>query len=228
MGAYNSAEFSRQYSERTERNLEYITDTQNRIESANNFRSKLLKEYNDSLLNIKKLVDQMRVEAKAISPGNNKRLKEIQSALYNVARKIEDCKKDLVREIISLESLNSNKDSLYEITQLLNSMMGIVALPYEMHKEYFKDVNEDKKSNENKYRTNYDLQKEAKTWAETAELRKFICQWYDEGKWVTTYVSDIRDGHLKENIVFGFLKHMRNAVCHSGDGAINILPLTDG
>jgi hypothetical protein len=198
------------------------------MENVKSFKSELLQAYSSSLSTINELVEQIRTEAKSISPGNNSRIKEIKSKLFSIASEIEKCKKSLEKEINSIETETPNKDSLYEITQLLNSMMGIVALPYEMHKEYFKNVGEDKRSDENKDLTKNDLQSKAQIWEETAELRKLICEWYVQGKWVTTYTSDISDGYLKKNIVFGFLSHMRNAVCHSGDGAISILPLDDG
>jgi hypothetical protein len=187
-----------------------------------------MEEYNNTLSTISTLIDQIRGEANSISIGRNSQLGEIKRKLFSTATKIDNCKKKLEQDLEEIESIKPNKDELYEITQLLNSMMGIVTLPYEMHKEYFNDVSEEKKSDINRNLSKHELQQEAQSWEETFELRRYICKLYQEGKWVTTYKSDVKDGYLRENIVFGFLKHMRNAVCHSGDGAINILPLDNG
>ncbi len=89
---YNASQFSKQYSERTEKNLVYITKTQERMEKVKNFKGELLKAYTNSLSTINVLVEQIRAEAKSISPGNNSRIKEIKSKLFSTASEIEECK----------------------------------------------------------------------------------------------------------------------------------------
>ena len=133
-----------------------------------------------------------------------------------------------LRELISAKDIPGNK--LYEVTQLINSMMGIAVLPYEMHKEYFDSVIEDKKSDDNRGKSTRDIQDEVKYGIEYNNLFVFIMDLHRKKKWVTTYNCDLsRDGGIKEDvIVFRFLRHLRNTVCHSGDDALSILPLDDG
>ena len=54
---------------------------------------------------------------------------------------------------------------------------------------------------------------------------------YIEGKWNSAYSIDkTPSGAINDKIiVFSFLRHIRNAVCHSGDdAALSVLPLSEG
>lgn len=110
-------------------------------------------------------------------------------------------------------------DELYEVTQLLNSLMGVAVLPYEMHKDILKITQADKNelSAEKNNLTKYDMYK---------TLKEKISYYYKNNMLYSTYPNDKNpEDHL---IVFSFLSHIRNAVCHSGDNAISILPLDEG
>lgn len=107
--------------------------------------------------------------------------------------------------------------------------MGIAVLPYEMHKEYFKVIDDNKKSEENRQKGLKAIQDSVKNNLEYSILKDYIMKLYSDNKWKTTYLGEFKRGSISEEIVvFGFLKHLRNAVCHSGDNAMSILPLTEG
>ena len=67
---------------------------------------------------------------------------------------------------------------------------------------------------------------------ESKHLGSFIMSLHENGKWISSYSSDRRILEQKEvsatRIVPSFLSHIRNTVCHSGDDALSILPLSEG
>lgn len=151
--------------------------------------------------------------------------------LHSLVGRIESNKRILEGKLNALARDVSKPDAeLYEVTQLLNSLMGIAVLPYEMHKDYFKKIiDEDKRSVQNWGRTHSEIQDSIKAEPEYKQLQEYILELHDEGKWITTYTKELVDNQIKKDVVvFAFLRHLRNAVCHSGDNAISILPLTEG
>jgi len=117
------------------------------------------------------------------------------------------------------------------ITQLLNSLMGIAVLPYEMHKEYFNERAVKIESDDYRFKKDVfnDNQCRIRSYHEHNGLKEWILQKHREKKWETTYNSDKIGIDIKEKaVVFNFLRHMRNAVCHSGNNSLSILPLDDG
>ena len=118
---------------------------------------------------------------------------------------------------------------LYEVTQLLNSLMGIAVLPYEMHKEFFQEVEDELRTEDNRGLSLSDIQKKLHKEREYEVLQNLIMRLHSEGKWSSTFKRDLRSGIIDDQkIVFGFLRHIRNVTCHSGNNAISILPLTEG
>ena len=149
-----------------------------------------------------------------------------------MANKIDSSKKELEKSLRGLVSTGqmSNK-KIYEITQLLNSLMGIAVLPYEMHKEFFTYIPDNEKSEENKGKSLRDIQNTVKSSLEYQKLLLYIMKLYKNKQWNTNYGFDINpnNGSINEDrIVFRFLGHLRNATCHSGDNSLSILPLDDG
>ncbi len=128
---------------------------------------------------------------------------------------------EFIRSTVNNKDKYHTADSeLFEVTQLLNSLMGLAVLPYEMHKDFFSRILQTdiagfiRLSNSLEYKL----------------LTKYIMNLYRDNKWKTSYDSDLRDdGSIDEKkIAIRFLRHIRNAVCHSGNNAISILPLSEG
>lgn len=230
MGAYNSQIFSKEFSKRTEDNLDFITRTVERDEKEEQYREEFVHKYKGALDEVGELIKSIREDANAV-PGIQKKGKnELKSRLYAVANKLDSGKKELERNLRDLTSTGQIQgDSLYEVTQLLNSLMGIAVLPYEMHKDFFKNVDDENRAEVNRGRLLADIQRDVKSAYEYEALLSLIMKLHREGKWISTYFSDLRGSSINEDkIVFGFLSHLRNATCHSGDNALSILPLDDG
>lgn len=214
MGSYDSKSFSREFSRRTKENLEFITKAVNRDETVLKAEQEFLCKFDGVNDQITKIVSDLRNSARAI-PSEQKGKSPIRASLYNSARNIEELQIQLKRTINDLSSIRVQGQRLFEVTQLLNSLMGIAVLPYEMHSELFDSEGDDIDS--------------IKASIEYDRLLDYILSLYEEGKWITTYNSDLRHSKVNEDkIVFGFLRHLRNAVCHSGNDSMSLLPLSEG
>ncbi len=231
MGMYNSRRFSKEFSERTQKNLEYITKYVEPNDREKEFRLQLIGAYQEIIDYIQSDTKLLHKEIIAIPKPRKNEKSQIKSKLQDLVKRIEVSKMFLETKLNILSSKVSEPDAkLYEVTQLLNSLMGIAVLPFEMHKEYFnKKVDENNRSEINKNRSLSEIQDSIKGEEGYRELKAFILKLYDEGKWVSTYERDRSEGQIDDRvIVFEFLRHLRNAVCHSGENAISILPLLDG
>lgn len=231
MGAYDKKEFSKQYSLRTEANLQFIKKTVNRDNAIAKANEDFFNEYKSTIELVNSIKDEIRKEANEIANAQKCGKNVLKGKLHNVASKLENAKKKLEHNLGSIYSSGAMEgDKLYEVTQLINSLMGIAVLPYEMHKEYFKSVDEEKYTEENKGKSLKDIQESIKKSAPYVNLGEYIKCLYDNKKWYSTYTSDLKkDGRLCEDkYVFSFLGHIRNSTCHSGDNAMSILPLSEG
>ena len=99
--------------------------------------------------------------------------------------------------------VDSSYHEAYEVTQLINSLLGLVVLPNEKFKKW-----EEKKSTEMKA-------VEDKIW----ELLK-ICE--DNDRYFNSY-----DDKESKNVLL-FIDHIRNSVSHSGKMGLNFYPVVDG
>lgn len=230
MGAYDKKGFSKQYSQRTEKNYEYIKKTVNRDELIAKANEELLNEYRTVIELLENIRDEIRRDANGIANVQRNGKNALKGKMHNVASKLEDAKKKLENNLNSIiASGNIEGDKLYEVTQLINSLMGIAVLPYEMHKEYFKPVDEDKCAGENKGKKLKEIQASIRDTEPYKNLGKYIKELYENKKWYSKYETDLKNGALNESeYVFSFLKHLRNSTCHSGDNAMSILPLSEG
>ena len=228
MAGYDSRKFSREFSKRTEANLEFI----HRIVNCDKLEAGYNDEYKIYLEKVEGAISGIRQDANAIPFVQKKGKNELQNHLHNIANSLKESKVNLENVIIKMMAAHRiENDNLYEVTQLLNSLMGIAVLPYEMHKEYFKNLNDESgMSDANRGKTRKEIREEVRETDAYDELFELIMEFYKEGQWKSTYSSDLDIyNHIKEDtIVFGFLEHLRNAACHSGDNAIIILPLDDG
>ena len=227
MGGYNSCRFTKEFSQRTEDNLDYIIKTVHRDSLEQEYRDEFIKKYQNILDEVETIVSSLRIDANAVPTMQKKGRNELKSHLHSVASRLDSSKKQLEEKLKDLDSTNNIPgNKLYEVTQLINSMMGIAVLPYEMHKEYFKLISEVKHPEDNRDSIREDI----RSGPEYDDLLNFIRELYRDKKWKTTYKRDLREknGIREDVIVFQFLRHLRNTVCHSGDDAISILPLDDG
>ena len=230
MGAYNKKGFSKEYSIRTEANLNYIKKMVHKEETIAEAREKILEGYKAALENIDDIVVGIREATKENVQEEGKGKNPLNQKLFSIAKELDTAKKDFLKEILQIENTEEmNGDNLYEVTQLINSLMGLAVLPYEMHKEYFKYTNDAERSENNKGKSLNAIQESVKNKLVYKELKKEIKKLYNQGKWFSTYPNDLRNGRINEGrLVFSFLGHIRNTVCHSGNNAMSILPLSEG
>ena len=95
----------------------------------------------------------------------------------------------------------------YEVTQLINSMFGMIIVPYEKYKFDFERPNSPYSICEN------DLK-------ETKEYYKIALMIIDLEKKGKLY-NDYNENYL----VSAFIKHLRNALAHSGDEGLHFTPV---
>ena len=66
MGAYNSRQFSKEFSQRTEDNLDYIKKTVNRNTLEQEYRIEFIRKYQSILDEVKSIVSSLRNDANAV------------------------------------------------------------------------------------------------------------------------------------------------------------------
>lgn len=232
MGAYDSRKFSKEFSERTKANLQFVDKVVNKEELLESGWEEFIQDYNDIIKKFISIENEIKHEAAVINRVQKKRKNSLGSELYSLSDTLAAARKKLERVIEEIDPIGTMQgDKLYEVTQLINSLMGIAVLPYEMHKEFFRSIEDKYKTNDYKGKTLSEIQNEVRDTIEYDNLKKYILRLYREKKWRTTYYDDLyrRDNSVKEEIVvFRFLYHLRNAICHSGDNALSILPLEEG
>lgn len=228
MGGYNSRTFSKSFAERTMKNLQYIKESEKKSALDIEEHNRLIGDYKKLLTEIEKTCRDIKEEENQIGNVKKREKSGLRRKLFSIAEKLEGIKTQLEKYDLAYKP---KEYELFEVTQLLNSLMGIAVLPYEMHKEYFKTIEDDRMSEENRGRCLWDIQADVKDSPEYRELQEHIMSLHRRGCWISTFDYDVdKDSNqIKERkIVFGFLRHIRNAACHSGDDAISILPLTEG
>ena len=105
-------------------------------------------------------------------------------------------------EIINeMEELSPQKP--YEVTQLINSLLGLVVLPYEKFKNW-----EEKKNNA------------------MEAVEKNIWDLLEACEADNRYFNSFDDRHSKK--VLEFINHIRNAVSHSGKMGLHFYPIVEG
>ena len=213
MANYNPQRFASMYSKRTKANLDYITNIVESRNKSQKFHEQFMNNYSEIFNYISSVEGDITNDVSLLkkeSVGKTKKSKdEYLSKLYSIRGKLQDSRNKLQSELSNIGKTNDMvDDKLFEVTQLLNSLTGIAVLPYEM----YKDILDPYKNSEMK-----DSLRETD---EYANLYKFI----KKVKHKSTYDKDKEE----KNIVFSFLRHVRNAVCHSGDDALGILPLDGG
>ncbi len=217
MGAYDSKVFSAEFSRRTLANFEYIDNYVNQTEKAEEYTNAFLAGFDGVIKRINEIEKDIRDNANAIPAIQKKGKNELKSTIHGLASALEGRKKTLEHNLKQLtQPQNNSSDKLYEITQLLNSLMGVAVLPYEMYKEVFEEYKSELMDTD-----------------EHADLKAFIERLYKDHKWNSTFSYDFKNraiysGVLDSKIVFRFLRHLRHVACHSGNNALSLYPLGEG
>ena len=97
-------------------------------------------------------------------------------------------------EVVETIAKSGSESQVYEITQLMNSLFGLLIVPYER----YKDKNED----DIRYVDGYQ------------EIVNFINNIANKNKYYSDYYSD------KRYKVTSFIRHLRNALAHSGNNQV--------
>lgn len=243
MAGYDSKKFSSNFSDRTKKNLVYIERIVSRDELVSSLQQSFVDKYDAIFKEIDALEETINDARKAIKqlPATKKKGKDdTKQKMFSAVSKLETEKNKFEKALDEIRQLISDKpENLFEVTQLLNSLMGIAVLPYEMHKEviemsYYR-IKQMKKDDEGEddikdAEKKLEIKKSILASYSYSALKEEVLKLHQEGKWVTTYKKDLAGdgGETNEEIALHFLKHLRNAVCHSGDNAISILPLEEG
>ena len=123
---------------------------------------------------------------------------------YNINKFLAEFTERTIKNLDVIGCLASNGENVFEVTQLINSLLGLVVLPKEMY-QHIKDKDLRKASD-----NDYD------------EVKTIIKKCKDEKRWYSSYNED-----LAANEVSFFIKHIRNAVSHSGDTGLRFYPINE-
>lgn len=95
MGGYNSKKFSKVFSERTEKNLDYIIKVVNRDEKEQEYREEFLKKYQSIIDEVTAIITSLRNDAKAIPSTQKKGKNMLKKQIYSIADKLNKNKSNL-------------------------------------------------------------------------------------------------------------------------------------
>lgn len=127
---------------------------------------------------------------------------------YNYTHFIKDFADRTTENLRIIESFSHKPDNK-EVTQLINSLLGLLVVPSERYKEDSKE----KEKEENALRVSSpEMYK---------NIKKLIAQLEKEKKLYSDY------GFSKKYPVCDFIHHLRNAVCHSGNKTLIFTPIEE-
>ena len=122
---------------------------------------------------------------------------------YNIEYFIKDFAKRTKFNLNYIKD-HSKKDGPYEVTQMINSLLGIVILPVEKYKgSRIRPPKEDQEE--------FNKHKDA--------IKKIMNKCKNDNRYRSTYYD--KDDPIK------FIKHIRNAVSHCGKYGLHFYPLTE-
>lgn len=113
MGSYNSKIFSKEFSKRTEANLEFISKTVNRDKTIVNCQNEFFKQYEKIINEISALEDKLNAEANDIPNARRKGKDELKRKIHSIISKIDEAKKDLKHSFNELPSEKKYKTLNY-------------------------------------------------------------------------------------------------------------------
>lgn len=119
------------------------------------------------------------------------------------------------------------RNEVYETTQLINSLLGLIIIPVEAAKRTYKQKN--KKSNSEKevtevekLRENDNNLKEVSS-EDYSELIELLEKCQKEKRLFSDYKEDNEKIYISS-----FITHIRNALAHGGNRGIHFYPITEG
>ena len=112
----------------------------------------------------------------------------------------------------------SESENLFEITQLINSMLGLIIVPVEAYKHY--DFSpKSKKMNYKEIMDKYNSMLKKISYEDYSSIEKLIKKCKDNNQLYSDYPDD--DG------VNQFIKHIRNSVAHGGNKGLHFYPISE-
>ncbi len=137
-------------------------------------------------------------------------------AVYNIEVFLNDFSERTKKNFEAIEQ-RAHRDNLYEVTQLINSLLGMLILPYETYNI--------------RYRKKYPSKEWARHLKKAApksfdRLKNLIDRLKTEKRLFCDYNSDNPSGQSKI-WVDEFIHHLRNAVAHGGNNGIHFFPIKE-
>lgn len=136
---------------------------------------------------------------------------------YNIERFLNDFARRTVHNLIAIKKqVKAGEKRLYDTTQLINSLMGLIILPVEANKKayYFSDL---------------ELKNTSKKYYNKLERILYTCiatkRFYDD------YPEDkekaIKGNNSNRISIGSLINHIRNAVAHGGNNGLHFFPLEE-
>jgi hypothetical protein len=129
---------------------------------------------------------------------------------YNMEQFLGDFAKRTVKNMNYIFN-HTEEGNLFEVTQLINSLLGLIIIPAEAYKRKVKDV-QLKHCAPTEYKNTYNLIKQC------VEENRYYCDYPKN-------TNTIMRGN--EHSVVDFITHIRNAVAHGGNKGIHFFPLEE-
>ncbi len=164
----------------------------------NNFTKDFSGRVRHNLRFIEKMVEKRREDPKQFDISDERFVYRNQNPEEVREKKIRRWNNSVI------DMVRSPNNEVYEVTQLLLAMYGMLLIPYEKYKNDTISQRED-------------FQPSLKETRDYLDLRPFIEELKKAGRYRSTY-SD-------EGTVYGFIRHLRNSISHEG---IHFLPLASG
>lgn len=127
---------------------------------------------------------------------------------YNIESFLRDFSNRTMKNLNTIDRLSRRKPidyhEIYEVTQLINSLLGLVIIPYEASK----------KAMESKLKE--------LSYSDYEKIEKLIQRCDSEKRLYTDYEND------KKYPVGSFVRHIRNSVAHGGNRGLHFFPIEEG
>ncbi|WP_352398536.1 HEPN family nuclease [[Clostridium] aminophilum] len=128
---------------------------------------------------------------------------------YNIEYFLHDFAKRTISNLTFVEE-HAEQHELFEITQLINSLLGLIVIPVENYKKaYMIRDNKIKMNSPNEY----------------LKIKNIITGCIAEKRYYSDYTCDKdKNGRI---YVSNFINHIRNAIAHGGNNGIHFYPISE-
>lgn len=139
---------------------------------------------------------------------------------YNVNYFLKDFSQRTIKNLKYIEDNSTwNTNNIYEVTQLINSFLGLIVFPVEIEKKW--KNNYSCNSIESSVKENHEYKKAYES------IESVIQKCISEKRLNSTYPKELTNsGQLKITVV-SFIQHLRNSVSHGGNRGLHFYPITD-